>query len=70
MDISYDGETVISLTVGEYGTGSIIVYGGSEGWETSLYGDRIVTPKIVPSDGADFAWEYDSTIKKTILVQK
>lgn len=54
-------------TIGDCG----FIIRDKEGWnKVILSSSGITTPAIFPASGADFVWEYNSYIGKTILVKK
>lgn len=65
----YNDQACLSIQTAENGDAGIYLYDGSS-VGTRILGDSIQTKEIVPSSNANFAWEYDSTLGKTILVQK
>lgn len=69
LRLTYNDQSRLTIQTAEDGSAGIYLT-DEAGDSTRILGDSIRTPQIIPANNANFAWEYDSTIRKTILVQK
>lgn len=70
LSMKSGGTLRLSVQLAEDGSPGIYLSDAGGTTKTKLTNNGITTPSLTPTDDADFAWEYNSYLGKTILVQK